>query len=95
MKLVIYNLNDNGTIPDYIIDGGYFAIKNNKNSPQDYDLVGVAIDEINENVFVNENALLEYVQEKNLTFTNPITNQLIPSETVVSSIWSKLGDGNN
>ena len=91
MKLVIYNLNADGTIPNYITDGGYFASANNNPSPQDLDLVGVATDDAPQAAIASEAALLAYCQSKNFTFKDPITEEVIPLETVVSSIWSKLG----
>jgi hypothetical protein len=91
MKLVIYNLNTDGTIPNYITDGGYLASNNNNLSPQDLDLVGVATDDASQTGFASEAALLAYAQEKNFEFRNTITNEIIPLETVISSIWSKLG----
>jgi len=91
MKLVIYNLNTDGTIPNYITDGGYLASTNNNPSPQDYDLVGVATDDAPQTAIASEAALLAYCQSKNFEFKDPITEEVIPLETVVSSIWSKLG----
>jgi hypothetical protein len=91
MKLVIYTLTPEGTIPDYIIDGGYFGWKNNNTSPQDLDLIGVATDDAPQDGFANETALVAYAQEKGFTFVNPNTKEVIPLETVVSIIWSKLG----
>ena len=91
MKLIKYTLNTNGTIPEYVTDGGYFAVANGETSPRDLDLVGVANDDAPHTGFANEAALLAYAQEKNLTFIDPITEEVIPLETVVSSIWSKLG----
>jgi hypothetical protein len=91
MKLIKYTLNADGTIPDYVTDGGYLAAVNASASPQDLDLVGVATDAAPQTGFVNEAALLAYCQEKNFEFKDPITEEVIPLETVVSSIWSKLG----
>jgi hypothetical protein len=91
MKLIKYTLNANGTIPEYVTDGGYFAVLNDGTSPKDLTLVGVANDDAPQTGFVNEAALLTYAQEKNLEFKDPITEEVIPLETVVSSIWSKLG----
>ena len=45
-----------------------------------------------EESFADEVALLAYLQENNFEFKNPITEEIIPSETVVSDMWSKLGD---
>jgi hypothetical protein len=90
MKLIIYNLNADGTIPEYVVDGGYLTTSNGNSSPQDLDLVGIAIDVAPQSGFTNEAALLTYVESKDLIFTDPITEQVIPLKTVVSSIWSKL-----
>ena len=91
MKMIKYVLTPEGTIPEYITDGGYFAWANGGTSPQDLDLVGIANDSATETGFANEAALLAYCQEKNFEFKNPITEEIIPLETVVSTIWSKLG----
>ena len=92
MKLIKYTLNANGTIPEYVTDGGYFPVANSGTSPQDYNLVGVSTDVATEESFADEVALLAYLQENNFEFKNPITEEIIPSETVVSDMWSKLGD---
>jgi len=91
MKLIKYTLNTNGTIPEYITDGGYLSVRNSDASPRDWDLVGVANNDAPQTGFVNEVALLAYAQEKNLVFTDPITKEVTPTETVVSSTWLKLG----
>ena len=91
MKLIKYTLNTNGTIPEYVTDGGYLSVANAGASPKDYDLIGVANDDALQTGFANQAALLAYVEEKNFVFKNPITEEVIPSETVVSFIWSKLG----
>jgi hypothetical protein len=92
MKLVVYNLNPDGTIPDYVIDGGYLVAPNDNLPPQDLDLIGVATDAAPQSGFVDEAELLTYAQSKNLVFLNPITQEVIPLETVVLPIWSKLNN---
>jgi len=91
MKLIKYTLNSNGTIPEYVTDGGYLAVVNDGASPRDWDLIGVANDDAPQTGFANEAALLAYAQSKNFEFKDPITEEIIPLETIVSSIWSKLG----
>ena len=90
MKLVKYTLNSDGTIPSYVTDGGYLAVANANSSPQDYDLVGVANDEAPQEGFANEAALISYAEANNMEFKDPITEEIIPLETVISSIWGKL-----
>jgi hypothetical protein len=89
MKLVIYNLNTDGTIPEYITDGGYFALVNSNPSPQDLDLVGVATDAAPQSGFVSKDELLTYVQTNNFIFKDPITEENLPIELIISLIWNK------
>jgi hypothetical protein len=91
-KIIKYTLTPEGTVPDYVIDGGYFASKNNNNSPQDYDIIGIATDTATEESFADEAALLVYLQDNNFTFKNPHTEVVTPSEDVVSDMWSKLNN---
>lgn len=91
MKMIKYTLNTDGTIPDYVVDGGYLAKANGNASPQDYDLIGVATDSAPQTGYANQSALLQYAQNNNFVFTDPITDEEIPLENVISSIWSKLG----
>lgn len=61
MKIITYVLNENGTIPDYVIDGGYFPDAKDGLSPQDWTLVGVATDEAPDDSFIDVAALEEYL----------------------------------
>ena len=90
MKMIKYTLNADGTIPDYVLDGGYLAVVNANPSPQDLDLIGVANDDAPQAGYANEAALLAYAEEKNIEVMNPITKEIIPLETVISTMWSKL-----
>lgn len=90
MKIIKYTLKADGTIPDYVIDGGYLSASNNNISPQDLDLIGIATDEASEVGFATEADLLEYAQSLDLHYTNSLTNEEIPLETVVGQVWAKL-----
>ena len=43
-RIILYNLESDGTIPTYIDDGGYLPKPNENSSPQDFDLVGATIE---------------------------------------------------
>lgn len=90
MKLITYTLNADGTIPDYVIDGGYWAWENGGTSPQDLDLVGVAIDEAAQEGFADEASLIAYANSKNFSFIDSITEEPIPVETMAAVLWAKL-----
>jgi hypothetical protein len=90
MKIIKYILKADGTIPDYVIDGGYLSASNSNTSPQDLDLVGVATDEASEVGFATEADLLQYAQSLDLHYTNSLTNEEIPLEIVVGQVWAKL-----
>lgn len=91
MKLIVYKLNADGTIPSYIINGGYLAWNNNGISPQDWDLVGVATDDAQQEGFANKESLTAYVESKGLEFKDTMTEEIIPISIVVDSVWAKLG----
>ena len=90
MKIIKYTLKADGTIPDYVIDGGYLAASNSNPSPQDLDLIGVATDEASEFGFATEAELLEYAQGLGLHYTNSLTDEEISLEIVVGQVWTKL-----
>ena len=89
--MIKYVLTPEGTIPEYVTDGGYLAWGNSGTWPQNLDLVGVANDSAIETSFANEAELLAYAQSKNFEFKNPMTDEITPLATVVSTLWSKLG----
>ena len=63
-KIIKYNLNANGTIPDYIDDGGYFPRANSNSSPRDWDLIGATVDGSSETglgELANEAAIKSYL----------------------------------
>ena len=94
-KIIKYNLNTNGTIPDYIDDGGYFPKENSNSSPQDLDLIGATVDGS------SETALGELTSEANVksyldTYTsdwkdrNPNNDIIDFNQTNAATyIWSK------
>lgn len=43
-KIITYTLEADGTVPVYILDGGYFPTPSGDASPQDWLLVGAAVD---------------------------------------------------
>lgn len=90
MKLVIYKLNEDGTVPNFIVDGGYIPTPNGGVAPQDYNLIGISNNDLSENAFTNEDSLISYINESGLSFTDPDTNESIPFEVIANSIWSKL-----
>jgi hypothetical protein len=91
MKMIKYVLTSEGTIPEYVIDGGYLPWENNGIWPQNLDLVGVANDSATEYTFANKASLTAYVESKGFEFKNPITEESTPTSTVVNNLWEKLG----
>ena len=63
-KIIKYTLNANGTIPDYIDDGGYFPKANSTASPQDWELIRAQVDGSSETglgELANEAAIKSYL----------------------------------
>lgn len=57
----VYRLNADGTVPGYVIDGGYFAHGAEGAAPQDWDLVGVTTAEAPGTPFADVAALQSYL----------------------------------
>ena len=92
MIIVRYTLTAKGKTPEYIIDGGYFPKKNNKQSPQDWDLIGISSGNIGLEKFNTKADLRKYV--------NIVTSkwhQLIEAPfdqaSATTDMWSKLTNG--
>ena len=60
MQIATYVLNLDGTVPDFVIDGGYFAASSVGASPQDWTLVGVVDDSV-QSAFATVDDLTEYL----------------------------------
>ncbi len=90
MKCFIYTLEADGTIPSYIVDGGYFPVPNGNPFPQNLNLVGIATDESAQEPFTSEAELLTYVQDNCESVISTITWQVIPKELLVATVWAKL-----
>lgn len=91
MKIIAYTLNADGTIPEYVVDGGYLATANENLSPQDLDLIGLATDNAPQEGFASKEELLTYAQNKGITdYTNPLTGEVLLLSDTIDGIWSKL-----
>jgi len=87
MKVTTYILNSDGTIPSYVLNGGYFPNSRAGDSPQDWVLVGVCSDDAPGNS-MNEAELTAYVEEFSPVFTDPVTEVETSAADVVSAWWS-------
>lgn len=90
MKVVVYTLNEDGTVPEYVIDGGYFPHSNENFSPQDWDLVGVAQDNAPGTVFSNQQSLKDYLISIGSDSWSDQYNNPINIDDAVSNFWTKL-----
>lgn len=89
MKVIKYILNEDGTIPDFIVDGGYFPVSNSGLSPQDLDFVGMTLDEGHNDDFIDAGSLTAYVDNHGFYFENLLTYEVIPNSDFVASLWQK------
>jgi hypothetical protein len=95
-KVISYKLNIDGTIPDYVEDGGYLA-KDANNTPAMV-LLGVSKDGADtsgaEAEFADEASTLAYVETylSDSTYTDPATNQeeVFLVADAVSDLFAKL-----
>lgn len=96
-KAVSYKINQDGTIPNFIEDGGYFA--NNASLTQETILIGISVPNLDESkviqVFNTEQELYDYVNTytpaswENVNIHNGQTITLYLSDSI-SNFWAKL-----
>lgn len=95
MKIVEYTLGADGTIPTFILDGGYFPHPNINPSPQDQTLIGVANDDAPGRVFANASELSDYLADVGSGWfvLNPDTGEKTPFNPTdaAAKMWAKLG----
>ncbi len=95
-KIISYKLNIDGTIPDYVEDGGYLA-KNSNNTPNMV-VLGVSKDGADisgaEAEFATESNALTYVSTylSDSTYTDPLTGETkdFTVADLVADLFAKL-----
>lgn len=60
-KIITYTLESDGSIPAYVVDGGYFPSTSDLEPPRDMLLVGVADDSAPGDGFADVNAIESYL----------------------------------
>lgn len=100
-KIASYCLNSNGTVPDFVLDGGHYITESGLSSPQDYKMIGVTNDistPLPENcfeVFESETELRVYLTSilpETRTQYNPETNETTEVPTDFDGILSHLNE---
>jgi len=98
-KIIKYNLNDNGTVPTYIADGGSYPKANSNASPQDLDFIGVTVDGSDETglgELVNAAAIKSYLDTYTSDWTDGFdeNGNAIPfnQTTAANELWTKKID---
>ena len=90
MKIIKYTLTPEGTIPEYIVNGGHMPVYTSNSFPQNVDLIGIATDDAPEPSFLTKEDLLNYAADKNFSFKNLVTGEVTPIETVVDLLWNEV-----
>lgn len=85
-KVVIYTLESDGTVPDFVLDGGYFPCAKASNPPQDWSLVGIAADNA-PNDGLTKSALVAHVESFCPIFHGPNGEQSTVAD-VVHDWWA-------
>jgi hypothetical protein len=95
MNLIKYTLTKDGKTPNFIIEGGYFPIKNNNQSPEDYTFIGLS--QKTENKFNTYEELLNYLKTHtdNDNYTDTPYDHVNPNTPFdytkhAVNLWSKI-----
>lgn len=89
MKVIKYTLDIDGTIPKNIIDGGYFPVPSELESPQDYYLVGIAESYSREPEFLTEQELIDYLNQSEVSWIDADGNDR-DLDAEVSELFSRI-----
>jgi hypothetical protein len=95
-KVISYKINQDGTVPFYVEDGGYLA--NHSSGLFNAIFIGVSKDGVDlaeaETIFDDETSLIAYVDTymSGLVVTNPITKEehIFNSAPTVSDLFAKV-----
>lgn len=94
MKVVEYTLNLDGSIPESIIDGGYFPVPNALPSPRDWVFFGIASDDAPFESFATEEDLVNKLSSISAGWVYHSHSENKPEtfddEKASSFLWSKL-----
>lgn len=86
MKVTTYVLNSDGTIPDFVLNGGMFPKANENPSPQDWTLIGVVSDEAEGEPYTLE-TLIAYVESYSPFFYDAFYDKKISAKDFVTYWW--------
>jgi len=89
MKIIRYTLLANGTIPNNILDGGYFIKYNGGNSPQDYDMIGLSLEFSGLEEYTNKLYFENYIKSFVSDDIDYITGEPILVQNLINSFWNK------
>jgi hypothetical protein len=90
MKVIKYVLNANGTVPSYVVDGGYLAVASGGSSPQDLLLVGKAMDFAQEPSFADEAEFTAYLKSVVAEGAVDLEGNPIDRDAMAASLWGML-----
>lgn len=90
MKVIKYVLNANGTVPSYVVDGGYLPHPTAAPSPQDWVLVGKAHDFAQEPSFADEAEFVTYVKMVVPESTVDAEGNPVDRDAMAAVLWRHL-----
>lgn len=91
-KIAKYILNPDGTIPSFVISGGYFSVKNDNEPPQDWTIVGVVEDHPGLESFLDLDSLVNYLESIGGLEWVDIQGNLIDLYKEASFLWNLMLD---
>ena len=94
MKIIEYTLASDGSVPAYVVDGGYFPVANDNEPPRDLTLIGVANDDAPGIAFSSQQSLTDHLAEIGATWvlTDPVTRATVPFDPTAAAtqLWARI-----
>lgn len=90
MKLITYVLNEDGTVPEFIIDGGYYPSPNLDAPPQDIVLIGLVEDSVPGESFNSQLEIKNYLISIGGLEWRDIENNPLDLDILSNNLWQKV-----
>ena len=95
MKIVLYELNADGTIPAWIVTGGFYPVENSLEAPQDLTMIGIADDASPVAAFASKDELKTYLTSvsggwQRPSLDNPDLRRSFSASDASTKLWSLL-----
>lgn len=91
-KIITYTLDSDGTVPPFVLDGGYFPAASGGQSPQDWLLMGIAEDTAPGDGFSDADAIEAYLVSIGAGSWTDLEGVPLDLPAQAASMWARMSE---